>query len=209
MDTILKFLSDINFLSLLLAFVSIGLAIYSVKIALRFSIYFDKTVKKQIDSLAKITHSSENSLTRLEGIEGKLSTKSVGYFPDHIPVITDVLNSAEKHIHIASEAGYGSTTAVQDYIKYESALRIKGSQGVVVNVVIPSSKIMTILRKNQFENWDELKENKKFSEMLDEAEVRLSSSKGKYKNYEEFEKTLEDENNEALENIKTFQKYLR
>ncbi len=204
MDTILKFLSDINFISLLLAFISIGLAIYSVKIAHRFSIYFDETVKKQIDSLTEITVSSEKSLSRLEGIEGKLSTKNVGFFPNHIPVITDVLKSAEKDIYIASEAGYGSTTAIQDYIKYESALRIKGSQGVKVNVVIPSSKIMSILRQNQFENWEEKKEDEKFSKILNKVEVRLNSQKGKYKNYEEFEKVLEYENNEALSNIETF-----
>ncbi len=204
MDTVLKFLSDINFISLLLAFISVGFAIYSVKIAHRFSRYFKETIEKQIISLTKITHSSENSLSRLEGIEGKLSIKSVGFFPCHIPVITNVLKSAEKDIYIASEAGYGSTTAIQDYIEYESALRIKGSQGVKVHVVIPSLKIMSILRQSQFEDWEELKEDEKFSEMLKETGVRLDSSKGKYKCYEEFEKVLEDDNNEALSNIKTF-----
>lgn len=195
MDNVMKIMASPN-VSLFLALLSVcvsGLAAYS---SIRFFGKYKKDAEEQITNLKNLLNKTELSVQSLVKVEGSITTRSVGSFPDHIPAITRILESAQKEIYIASEGGYGATTATHLYIPYARTIQEKGAKGVTINMLVPDAELMKYHRKTQFDSWEIMAEKEGVAELLLRIKRRLRLLEP-IQSFEEFTDALECEENQA------------
>jgi len=137
----------------LLAVVSLGVAFYALRIALRT----DAAISSTSDIVTKASKNTEQ-------IAQSLSTSYIGKFPDTLPKIIGALQEAENEILVLCDVpGYGIFSKHDPYLDYESILRKKAQHVTIKIAVLGSTRRKQILNL-QFgsQNLDILRKTDKY-----------------------------------------------
>ncbi|HEX3324089.1 MAG TPA: hypothetical protein VHR65_02960 [Solirubrobacterales bacterium] len=85
------------------------------------------------DSVGDIGERLQESV---KSLEGQLSTKQLGLFPDFMPDIVDLLDEAEGEVLICCDhPAYGVFSAFSEYESYATAIQRKVKQGIPVSLL--------------------------------------------------------------------------
>lgn len=192
--------------SFILAFVSVVLAVYGQYKAYQFSLDFREKTAKQIENVETVLDRADKTVERLEYIESQLSTIPVGPFPSHIPTITNMLETAQNKILIATQSlGYGASTSPKLYTEYAQLLRTKALNGVEVKVLHPSGVIMDRARNLQFDNgsnWKSRIKDEEFKSKLDDLARRVNRKN--ISTFHQFKQALNKENQRCRAELDPF-----
>lgn len=138
----------------------------------------DKLADRLDHSVGTLQTTFDNSV---KGLEGQLSTRQIGRFPEFMSDIIDLLDEAEDEIVICCDhPAYGVFSAFEEYDDYAETVRRKVAQGIPTSLLHNDTLRRAQLRKIQLRNggdwkaWRQKKNMRDFLAKYGDTEQRWS-----------------------------------